>query len=164
MSSLGEKIRMLRLSRGFTQEELAIALGLTKATISRYERGGREPSLELLEQIAATLGAEPYELLTPNNLILSNQLFWKEGSEATVPVGICKKYNIPLEAAHQIVDDVKSAYHDDFCTNHEKELREATSFLNSNGVQKVFEDAIRRAEELSEIPKYQKAKEPPQPE
>jgi len=45
-------LKMLRLSRGLSQHELARDLELSAVTISGYETGKREPSLEILERIA----------------------------------------------------------------------------------------------------------------
>lgn len=45
-------LRQLRIKAGMSQEELANKLGLAKSTISMYESGSREPSLEILEAIA----------------------------------------------------------------------------------------------------------------
>jgi len=45
-------LKMLRLSRGLSQQELARDLELSAVTISGYETGKREPSLEILERIA----------------------------------------------------------------------------------------------------------------
>lgn len=45
-------LRSLRLKAGLNQEELGKKLGLAKSTISMYENGTREPSLEILEAIA----------------------------------------------------------------------------------------------------------------
>ena len=45
-------LRRLRKNAGLSQEELGAKLGLAKSTISMYENGTREPSLEILEAIA----------------------------------------------------------------------------------------------------------------
>lgn len=45
-------LKELRLKSGLNQKELGDRLGLSKSTISMYELGEREPSLEILEAIA----------------------------------------------------------------------------------------------------------------
>lgn len=45
-------LRRLRIKEGWSQEELGSRLGLAKSTISMYEKGEREPNLEVLEAIA----------------------------------------------------------------------------------------------------------------
>lgn len=45
-------LKRLRKREGWSQEELGARLGLAKSTISMYENGTREPSLEILEAIA----------------------------------------------------------------------------------------------------------------
>lgn len=47
-----DSLRRLRKKEGWSQEELGARLGLAKSTISMYENGTREPSLEILEAIA----------------------------------------------------------------------------------------------------------------
>ena len=51
-------LRDLRIKAGLSQEELARKLGLAKSTISMYENGQREPSLETLEAIADTFNVD----------------------------------------------------------------------------------------------------------
>ena len=51
-------LRQLRTDAGMSQEELAKRLGLAKSTISMYESGSREPSLEILEAIADTFNVD----------------------------------------------------------------------------------------------------------
>lgn len=46
MATFNERLRELRLSRGYSQQELADMLDVTKQTISQYERGVRRPGQE----------------------------------------------------------------------------------------------------------------------
>lgn len=62
MPTLGEQLKALRVKRGMTQEQLAQKLNTTKAAISRYEKGQRQPKLEILTEIAMILDASPDEL------------------------------------------------------------------------------------------------------
>jgi transcriptional regulator with XRE-family HTH domain len=56
LRKLGARIRDLRRSRGFTQEELAEALDLSVAYVSLIERGGRNPPFTTVAAIARALG------------------------------------------------------------------------------------------------------------
>lgn len=51
-----ERLKMLRDDKGFTQKHLAEVLTITISTISHYENGTREPSIEILIQMAEVLG------------------------------------------------------------------------------------------------------------
>ncbi len=64
MSAQGDRIRELRERKKMTQEELGKAIGTTKQTIFKYERGMIENiSYSKLEEIAKALDAEPWEIL-----------------------------------------------------------------------------------------------------
>ena len=52
MSGFSERLAALRRQRKLTQAELARALGISKSAVSMYERGNREPELELLQAMA----------------------------------------------------------------------------------------------------------------
>lgn len=52
MSGFSETLAALRKQHGLTQAELAARLGISKSAISMYERGKREPELEMLETMA----------------------------------------------------------------------------------------------------------------
>lgn len=62
MPTLGEQLKALRIKKGKTQEQLADELKTTKAAISRYENGRRQPRLEQISEIARILDASPDEL------------------------------------------------------------------------------------------------------
>lgn len=53
---LAKKIKALRKTRGLTQQQLAEALGVQRATISNYEIGRRSPHISELEKLASVLG------------------------------------------------------------------------------------------------------------
>lgn len=46
------EVNTLRLERGVTQEELAVALGVTRQTIIAIEKGNYSPSIHLVLNIA----------------------------------------------------------------------------------------------------------------
>lgn len=49
---LSEHIKSLRISKKFTQSDLAELLQVTKSTISSYESGVRQPSYDVLIKIS----------------------------------------------------------------------------------------------------------------
>lgn len=53
---IGKKIKILRKTRGLTQQQLADKLKVKRATISNYEIGRRSPHIKELEDIAEALG------------------------------------------------------------------------------------------------------------
>ena len=52
---LGDRIRLIRTSRNYSQERLAEEASLTRETISRIEKGSLKPKLETLVDIALIL-------------------------------------------------------------------------------------------------------------
>jgi transcriptional regulator with XRE-family HTH domain len=60
---LGQRIRELRKERGMSQTELAEKSDVSLITISRIERGERDPHVMTLARIARGLGVQPFELL-----------------------------------------------------------------------------------------------------
>nr|WP_217671884.1 cupin domain-containing protein [Marinitoga sp. 1138] len=61
---IGEKLKKLRLSRGLTQEELAVRADLTRGFISQLERDLTSPTLESLEMILRALGTNLKEFFS----------------------------------------------------------------------------------------------------
>lgn len=48
----GNRIAELREKKGWTQEELAASIGITRAALSHYEKNRRKPDFETLMQLA----------------------------------------------------------------------------------------------------------------
>ncbi len=52
MSVFGERLKILRESRGLSQDDFASKFNLAQTTIGMYERGLREPNIDKLNQFA----------------------------------------------------------------------------------------------------------------
>jgi transcriptional regulator with XRE-family HTH domain len=52
LMNIGSRLAFLRDQRGLTQEELATSLGISRAALSHYEKGRREPDTETLGKFA----------------------------------------------------------------------------------------------------------------
>ena len=60
---IGAKIRTLRTERKFSQEELALAAGLTPAYLGRVERGEKCPSVDTIYKISLGLNIPMTEIV-----------------------------------------------------------------------------------------------------
>ena len=60
---IGQKIRELRASKGLTLQQVAVALGVTRASVSKWEQGHTHPEHSRLEQIAQLFGVPCMHLL-----------------------------------------------------------------------------------------------------
>jgi AcrR family transcriptional regulator/DNA-binding XRE family transcriptional regulator len=63
MTALGERVRVVRLSRGLTQEALARSAGVSNGYISKVERGALTPPEATLSRLCGGLGLSTEELL-----------------------------------------------------------------------------------------------------
>lgn len=60
---LGRRIREAREAAGLTQEELALRLTLSRASVANIERGNQRVALHKFVEIAQALGVDPMRLL-----------------------------------------------------------------------------------------------------
>ena len=63
--SLGDRIRRLRLERGWTQTQLAEKAGCTKRAIIYYEKDGKYPPAPTLAAMAGAFGMNLESLMAP---------------------------------------------------------------------------------------------------
>ena len=60
---VGQNVRRFRKERGLSQEDLAFESGIHRTYISGVERGVRNPTIVILEEIAAALDVPTWELV-----------------------------------------------------------------------------------------------------
>ncbi|MCL2228304.1 MAG: helix-turn-helix domain-containing protein [Firmicutes bacterium] len=59
MAKFGERLRQAREDKKLTQYQLADLLSVNQITVSTWERGTREPSVDMIRQIAIALECDP---------------------------------------------------------------------------------------------------------
>ena len=74
--TMGEKLQLLRKSRGLSQEQLAAELDVSRQAISKWECGDSTPDLDKLRAICTYFG------VTADHLIWENE---EDAPKATVP-------------------------------------------------------------------------------
>ena len=97
--NLGERVRELRRSLGWTLEEAAGRAGLARSTLSKIENGQMSPTYEALKKLAGGLAITVPQLFTPpsKQQVMGRMAVTKSGegqSQATVT------YEHELLAAH----------------------------------------------------------------
>lgn len=119
MSKFSDRLRELRNSKDISQQRLADEIHTSKSSINMYERGEREPGLEMLEAFADFFNVDLDYLLgksdTPNHLLSLNAL--------------SNKYNRLNFLGQQKTD----AYIDDLLENP-KYVKEKISLYNSGNL------------------------------
>jgi transcriptional regulator with XRE-family HTH domain len=62
-------LRRLRVDRFLSQRELARRAGLHAVTLTRLESGARSPTTRSVRALATSLGVEPRDLTTPDQVV-----------------------------------------------------------------------------------------------
>jgi len=107
METIGQRIKHLREKKELTQKQLADLVGITEASLSRYENDLREPKAEIVSRIAKALNTTTDFLL---GLHISEE--YK------------KKYNISKQEIKQYKDFIEHAgafFMDDEISEDDKE-------------------------------------------
>lgn len=72
VEQVGKRIKLIRTTRGMSQEELADKLEVTKGYISKLENGKKPISLKTTERIAGILGVLPEDLLVEETKLIKH--------------------------------------------------------------------------------------------
>ncbi|MCR5781351.1 MAG: helix-turn-helix domain-containing protein, partial [Clostridia bacterium] len=68
MSRFGDRLKLLRNEKGLSQQKLAERIGMSKSSVNMYERGEREPGLEILETLADIFNCDIEYLLGASDI------------------------------------------------------------------------------------------------
>lgn len=71
LKEIGEMIRVRRLSRGMTQDQLADAIGVSPSAVGMYEAGRRKPKDHIVEALADVFNVPKYAILYREDEIIA---------------------------------------------------------------------------------------------
>lgn len=74
MADFSERLKLLRNEKGLTLDQLKDILGTTKATLSRYENGLREPKVDFASKAANYFGVSLDYILGVSDIREINEL------------------------------------------------------------------------------------------
>lgn len=83
--SFGERLKLIRTRKNLTQQVVADAMGVSKTTISDWEKGKNLPRLERLDLLTETLGVEQRELLFDEGPLVEEPRFLRTDDSAQGP-------------------------------------------------------------------------------
>ena len=69
---LGKRLKHLRVSNNLTQEELSKKLNIATNTLSNYENGNRQPTIEMLKNIINIFNVPSDFLISDNVNLIQN--------------------------------------------------------------------------------------------
>lgn len=124
MSKFHTRLKKLRIDSGYTQEQLAKKLGITKSRLGMYEIGQRNPDFETLELIADFFNVDMNYLL----------------GKSSTKQALLQNYDVDIERK------------DNFVNLSDKELKLIHNYNLLNNVGKI--EAQKRIEELTLIDLY----------
>ena len=123
-----ERIKTVRNEAGLTQEQLANALGVKRAVISKYETGKISPTIDQLQKIAAACNS-PFEAFLGRSPLSAKDINYVQQAAKNAP---------KAESVEQ---------------ENMARMNRAMGALNMEGQQ----EAIKRVEEMADLSKYKKA-------
>lgn len=178
--TLGKKIRYYRKLKKYSQEMLAEKAELSKMSIRRYESGERQPGIEALKKIASALDCQVSDL-DESIIIIPIPKFeptpedierYKKNAEAKELIEKLASREDITDEEHQKISDYIGRIKDSFSQFPErtKNLKRKIDKIGENILLADYRElntegqneARKRVNELTEIPRYTKPPEPPQ--
>ena len=99
---ISERLKEIREKRGLSKKELALKIGVSPSTITRYEKDGRIPKLTILQKISEALNV-------PINYLIGKEEDVKIGTSLSIE----DLSDLPEEAIKSIqefIDFVRKKY------------------------------------------------------
>lgn len=83
--TLGIKLRTIRKNNKLTLKQLGELVGLSEQAIGQYERGDRNPSIDILNKIATAIGVTVNDLIKDDTIDITNMNDDEKLSSKTIP-------------------------------------------------------------------------------
>ena len=103
---IGERIRKLRINKNISQAELGKIVGVSKVSISGYEKGNRIPKLDQFEKLTNALNVSPNYLLGYEVNVLEENSTYKI-TLSKEDLSIIKELKKHPELYNKIISDPK---------------------------------------------------------
>jgi transcriptional regulator with XRE-family HTH domain len=110
---IGKRVRLERLARGWTLDELSSRSGVSRAMLSKIERDDASPTAELLIRIAAAFSLTLSALIARAEgaagalLRASEQPEWRDPATGYIRRALSPAGNSPLELVHVVLPPMK---------------------------------------------------------
>ena len=112
--NLGNNILTLRRQRGITQEELAAALGVTAAAVSKWENNYTLPDVLMLGALADFFSVTTDELLGRARTLRFAVIAAETPVLGQTAAAIAKEYGIVARSVHTDFEQARAAAEDEF--------------------------------------------------
>ena len=93
MTTFGTKLRLLREDSGYTQQEVADAIGVSRPSYSHYENDWNKPGLPIMDRLAKFYGVKLDELCCEDDEIVGE------------PVSLTVEDKYILQIFHRLSDE-----------------------------------------------------------
>ncbi|MCD7716911.1 MAG: helix-turn-helix domain-containing protein [Lachnospiraceae bacterium] len=156
-----ERIKKERKKAGLTQQQLAKRMGTTQQNIAQYESGTREPKLNTLNKIAASLS------IPVDRLLYSYSINYDTGLNDQGMM-VAESSALPYGASKQTVQEKDDIFSDNSVMQKSKYKAmglsddKITLLLNYNKLNNTGKDEARkRIRELAMLPEYTDSSDDP---
>ena len=133
--SLGQRIATLRVDRGWTQQQLADRLGISRVAVSHLETDLNTPSERTVALLAGLFRLEPHDLVAGTSYptaksdrlplvvnrwtevehqlaLLARDLWWLDGADGSLPIPPRPVAEVVLDGWHATLAKLADQLHD----------------------------------------------------
>jgi transcriptional regulator with XRE-family HTH domain len=109
--NIGNKLKSLRVEKGYESVLMADKLGISETTYRRYERNESAPDINMLEKIAKVYDIELFDLLKDDKLVFNQQN--KKGDNNGLVINqlsekLIEQYEIRLKEKDEMILELKA--------------------------------------------------------
>ena len=149
-SMFPKRLKLLREAIGASQEELAVALGVSRPTISYYERGERLPDIEVFSRIGELTGCSLLYLLGYSDYMNKEYGPYEDtglSEKALEKLDERAKRFLDFFVCHDLFEELNDAANtfsiSPGTSRADREMHAYLGFLNTRYCTKIFDDYAR---------------------